>query len=144
MWQCMKEHYLKRIIIFPAVLLCIVILPGCVSVVKEKERLRDLDYIIVEELDIPGELKDMIEKNKNSPFGLTYSDNGELYIVRGYGRREKTGYEVEAVNLYETGQSVCFHTALIGPQKGEDTEEIPTFPYIVVKLKDLGKNVIFE
>lgn len=120
------------------------LLTGCVSKPQKTEKLRDLEFTVMDKADVPQEFSQIIEENKNMPFCLTYADQGFLYIAEGYGAREKTGYSVKVTALYETETSVCFHTNLLGPEKGEETKEITTFPYVVVKLKYLKKDVIFD
>ena len=57
---------------------------------------------------------------------------------------DTTGYSVEVNDLYETEDAVFIHTTLLGPEAGEDIKEISTFPYVVVKLEYIDKNVIFD
>ena len=44
---------------------------------------------------IPEELKEKIDGEKEKPFRLTYEDKGTLYIARGYGKKQTTGYSVK-------------------------------------------------
>ena len=94
--------------------------------------------------EVPEEFGEVIEEKKPTPFCLTYMDQGFLYIAEGYGAQPKTGYSVAVTELYETNEAVYFHTNLLGPEKGEDTKEITTFPYVVVKLEAVEKPVVFE
>ena len=66
------------------------------------------------------------------------------FLLEGYGAQLKTGYSVEVTGLYETSNAVYFHTNLLGPEKGEETKEITTFPYVVVMLEAIEKNVVFD
>lgn len=120
------------------------LLTGCVSKVQKTEKLRDLEFSVVNPQEIPEEFAEVIQKNQEKPFCLTYSDQGILYIAQGYGAQPKTGYSVAVKALYETKEAVYIHTNLLGPEKGEDTKEITTFPYVVVKLEESGKPVVFE
>lgn len=126
------------------VLLLLCILTGCISEPVSTEKLRDLEFTVVDKLSIPEEFQKIIEENKHNPFQLTYADNGELYIAQGYGAQLKTGYSVKVTELYETENAVWINTCLMGPGKEEKTKEITTFPYVVVKLKDIEKNVVFD
>ena len=90
------------------------------------------------------ETNQMIEEEKAEPFRLTYTDQGSLYIAEGYGAQLTTGYSVEVTGLYETEDEIRIHTSLLGPEKGEEIKEITTFPYVVVQLGAIDKNVIFE
>lgn len=115
------------------------------SVKKIKtEKLKDLDFTVLKEADVPEELQQMIELHKEQPMKLTYSDQGMLYIVEGYGRQETSGYSIEVKDCFETENAIYFRTNLIGPSKEEVRIETESFPYIVVKLQYLDKNVVFQ
>ena len=51
---------------------------------------------------------------------------------------------MEVSELYETENTVVFHTRLMGPEKSEKTKEIATYPYVVVRMKDGKKSVEFD
>ena len=119
-------------------------LTGCISRPQKTEKLQDLSFTVLDKEAVPEELKSMIEENKSQPFKLTYADQGQLYIAQGYGAQMKTGYSVEVLALYETKNAVYIHTNLLGPEKGEKTKEITTFPYVVVQLKYIETEVIFD
>lgn len=93
---------------------------------------------------VPEEFKLLIEEKKNAPFKLTYADQGQLYIAEGYGEQPTTGYSVKVTELYETEDTVCINTNLSGPEKGEETKETATFPYVVVQLEYIEKDVLFD
>lgn len=126
------------------VFLLLFTMTGCVSKPLKTEKLWDLEFTVADKLSVPEEFQEIIEKNKHKPFKLTYSDGGDMYIAEGYGAQLKTGYSVEVTELYETENAVCIHTNLLGPEKGEETKEITTFPYVVVKLEYIEKNVVFD
>lgn len=119
-------------------------LTGCVSEPVKTEKLRDLEFTVLDKLSVPDEFQTLIEEKKEKPFRLTYADAEELYIAEGYGAQLKTGYSVEVTELYETENTIFIHTNLLGPGKEEETKEITTFPYVVVKLKLIDKNVVFD
>ncbi|WP_251388404.1 protease complex subunit PrcB family protein [Mediterraneibacter agrestimuris] len=127
-----------------AVFLLLFTLTGCVSRPLKTEKLRDLEFTVLDKLSVPKEFQEIIETNKHERFKLTYADGGELYIAEGYGAQLKTGYSVEVTGMYETENAVYIHTNLLGPEKGEETKEITTFPYVVVKLKYIDKQVVFD
>ena len=129
-----------------AFMFCLVaaLLTGCITRPQKTEKLRDLEFTVLDKEAVPDELKEVIEENKSMPFKLTYADQGALYIAQGYGAQKKTGYSVEVLALYETQNAVYIHTNLLGPEKGEETKEITTFPYVVVKLDYIEKNVMFD
>lgn len=124
--------------------LLLLVLTGCVSRPQKTQKLRDLEFTVLNKDDVPKELKEQIVKNQHMPFRLTYTDQGKLYIAEGYGAQLKTGYSVEVGELYETENAVYFHTSLLGPEKGEETKDITTFPYVVVMLDAVDKTVVFD
>lgn len=117
---------------------------GCSVEQLSTEKLRDIDFTVVDEDDIPDELEEMIDEKEEQPFKLTYADNGELYIAVGYGEQPTTGYSVQVTELYESKNAIYIHTNLIGPSKDEKILERKTHPYIVVKMEYVDKNVVFE
>lgn len=127
-------------------IICILIghLTGCISYPQKMEKVRDLEFTVVNKEKIPDELKEAILENEKEPFHLTYADQGYLYIARGYGAQQKTGYSITVTGLYETGNAVYIHTNLMGPEKGEKTQDVVTYPYVVVKLEYNEKRVVFD
>ncbi len=125
-------------------LLAVTLLSGCVDRIQKTEKLRDIPFEVLAKEDIPQEFANIIEQKKDMPFRLTYTDAGFLYIAEGYGAQLKTGYSVSVTELYETEEAIYLHTNLLGPPKGERTEEITTFPYVVIKLEAIDKTVVFD
>lgn len=124
--------------------LLFLMLTGCVSRQQKTEKLRDLEFTVLDKEEVPAEFKEIIETNQSMPFRLTYADQGKLYIAEGYGAQPKTGYSVEVKEFYEAEEAVYIHTNLLGPEKGEDTKEITTFPYVVIELEYIEKPVVFD
>ena len=128
-------------------ILCVILLSlmtGCSAEKLRTEKLRDIEFTVVDEENIPEELEEMIEEKEEKPFKLTYADNGALYIAVGYGEEPTSGYSIEVQELYETENAIYIHTNLIGPAKDEKIVEQKTYPYLVVKLEFIDKNVVFE
>ena len=55
------------------------------------KKIQDIEFTVVAPEDVPEELKADIEKARDTPFRLTYADQGYLYMARGYGEKEKRG-----------------------------------------------------
>ena len=128
-------------------ILCLCLFCLCVGCGTEKismEKLRDIEFTVVPTKDIPEELEEMIDEKEEEPFKVTYADDGELYIAVGYGKQPTSGYSIEVKELYETKNAIYIHTNLIGPAKDEKILERATYPYVVVKLEFIDKNVVFE
>ena len=62
----------------------------------------------------------------------------------GYGVQETGGYSISVNECYLTKNAVYFDTTLIGPMKGEKINQVKSYPYIVVRMGYLEKNVVFE
>lgn len=117
---------------------------GCSAEKLSTEKLRDIDFTVVDEDNIPEELEEMIDEKEDKPFKLTYADNGDLYIAVGYGEQPTSGYSIEVKELYESENAIYISTDLIGPAKDEKIVERETEPYIVVKIEFIDKNVVFQ
>jgi hypothetical protein len=120
-----------------------VLLSACTAKDDSSEQ-KKLDFTVVEEADYPEELPEIIAEKKETPFKLTYSYQGYLYIVQGYGEQATGGYSIQVDDVYETENAVYFSTSLMGPGKDEEVTQAKTYPYIVVKIKDIDKSVVFS
>ncbi len=119
-------------------------LTACSAGKDDMKKLREVEYTIVNPEEVPEELRTRIEEKKEETFRLTYSDDGYLYMARGYGKRETSGYSVEVTECYETEDVVMVKTNLLGPPKDEEIVEKSTYPYVVAKTEYIEKNVVFE
>ena len=135
-----KMAILAALILWVGVVRC---LTGCVQN-EAPEKLRDLDFTVVGDGEVPEELKKLIESKKAAPFKLTYSDGQGLYLVEGYGEQETGGYSIQVHQLYLTEESIVFDAELMGPQAGEDGGTEKAYPYIVVKTEYLEDPVVFQ
>lgn len=117
---------------------------GCGMQTQESERLKDLDFTVMDLEKVPEELRDVLEEKKSMPFKVTYEDDGYLYICVGYGEQDTSVYSIAVEDLYLTDNAICVDTELLGPGKGETTTAAVTCPYIVLKLEYLDKSVVFE
>ena len=124
---------MKKIILLS--LIITMLATGCSSETLSTEKLRDIDFTVVDEDDIPEPLEEMIDEREDKPFKLTYADNGVLYIAVGYGKQPTTGYSIQVKELYESENAIYIHTNLIGPAKDEKIIERETDPYIVIKIQ---------
>ena len=125
--------------------ICILIsLSACSAKQLGTEKIRDIEFTVVEEKNIPKELKKIIEKKEKQVMKLTYADQGALYIVQGYGEQPTSGYSIIVKECFETKNAIYVHTNLMGPAKDEPIVEIQTYPYIVMKMEYSDKNVVFQ
>ena len=132
---------------FLSVMLTICILfslSACSAKQLGTEKIRDIEFTVVEEKNIPKELKKIIEKKEKQVMKLTYADQGALYIVQGYGEQPTSGYSIIVKECFETKNAIYVHTNLMGPAKDEPIVEIQTYPYIVIKMEYSDNNVVFQ
>lgn len=122
----------------------IVAMTACSKKESEIKKLKDLDFTVIEEADIPEELLSIINEKKSQPFKLSYSNDNCLYIARGYGSQRSGGYSISAMHLFLTDNAIYFKTELIGPSKQDLVSQTITYPYIVVKTEFIDKSVLFE
>lgn len=119
-------------------------LMGCSASRESKDKVRDLDFTVAGNMDIPEELKKLIAEKQQQPFKLTYSDDQNLFIAVGYGVQPTGGYSISVNDLYLTENSVVINTELKGPEKGENAGTEQSFPYIVIKTEFLENPVVFQ
>ncbi len=117
---------------------------ACAAKQESTEKLRDLEFSVIAQDNIPEELLGIIEEKKVSPFKLTFEDNGFIYICVGYGEQETGGYSIAVNELYETGNALYIDTNLIGPDAENKGKEAASYPYVVVKTEYMDKPVVFK
>ncbi len=122
----------------------VMMLSGCMIEKTNRTKVRDLDYHVVAEAELPEELKTQIEEKKATDFKMTYETPEHLYIVRGYGEQATGGYSIQVTELYLSSNAVFFKSTLIGPRKGENAAKSPSYPYVVIQTEKVDKNVVFE
>ena len=92
-------------------------LSGCSAGKDRMEKVRDIEFTVVNPDEIPKELSEVIAEKQDEGFQLTYGDKGYLYMAYGYGKRDTSGYSVEVEECYETEDVVRMKTNLLGPAK---------------------------
>ena len=112
---------------------------------NEVVRIRDLEFTVAPEHEIPEALLATINEKKANPFKLTYTTKGNeyLYIAVGYGAKNTGGYSISVDDLFLSTNAIYINTNLIGPGKDLATQAI-TYPYLVVKLEYMDKSVVFQ
>ena len=145
--QFLHQKKQKKLLpILSAVLaaLMLALLTGCTLSKEAPRKVKDVDYSIVEEQDIPEKLKEAIEEKKAAEFKISFEDEENMYIVHGYGEQETGGYSIMIRDLYLTENALYFDTELLGPENGSNPQKKPSYPYIVVKTKKYKQNIVFE
>ena len=117
-------------------------LNGCAAD-NDYPKTKDIDYTVVTRNEIPKELRKMIKERKDSAFELSFSCEGELYIVKGYGKQLSPEFSITVNELYLSDNYIVFDTELYGP-KNETKSKTKSYPYIVVKTEYINKSIVFK
>ena len=143
----MKRLFSRKWMIFFSLAMWVLVvrtLSGCTLNKDSGDKVRDLEFTVVADADIPQELSQIIAEKQQSPFKLTYSDDQNLYIVVGFGKQAGGGYSIAVNDLYLTDNSIVLDTELIGPEKVENTGTEPSYPIIVIKTEMSELPVVFQ
>lgn len=119
---------------------------GCLTACmqEKREKVRDLESVILSEEALPTELKEIIDGKKAQPFQFTYSDRKNLYICIGYGKQETAGYSIAIDELYLTKSEIVISTTLLGPSVSDQAKKTATYPYIVIQTELIEQPVVFD
>ena len=121
---------------------------GCSFGTLKEQKTGEIEYEIVKKEEILEKLKEEIAEAEKSEMWISYADTGKeetyLYVVRGYGTQQTTGYSIEVNACYETVDTVVIRTTLQGPEKKEKIHKKKTYPYIVIKMPYTEKQIIYE
>lgn len=149
----MKSRFLqlagkRYVVLILGVIVTLCFLAGCAAKEKDPmEKIKDLEFTVLAEENIPQELKNVIEEKKGNAFKVTYQDNGFLYICIGYGEQVSGGYSITVNDLYLTENAMYVDTTLIGPDPADTAvakKNTPSYPYIVIKTEFIDKPVVFN
>lgn len=132
--------------IFTLAAAAVCLLTGCAKEKDPMEKIKDLEFTVLAEENIPDELKSVIEEKKGNTFKVTYQDNGFLYICVGYGEQVSGGYSIVVNALYLTDNAIYADTTLLGPDPSDTgvKKNSPSYPYIVIKTEFVDKPVVFN
>ena len=125
-------------------LLLMLTLSGCGKKEGEITKVKDLDYTVVEEADLPDPLLELINKKKNNPFCFTYKSDSACYICQGFGTQETSGYSITVEELFLGTNAVYIKNTLLGPGKDELVIQTATHPFIVVKVEMTDYNGVLQ
>ncbi len=139
----MKPWYRKFYFVTFLLVLCFA-LSACQKGDGEVKKLKDLEFTVVEDADLPEKLMNYIEQKKENPCKFTYSNEDYLFIVQGYGGQKSGGYSISVNELFLTENAIYIKTNLVGPGKDEPVTQNITYPYVVVKLEYMDKPVYFK
>ncbi len=121
----------------------LIFITGCSLKKQDDKKLRDIDFTIVTQENIPDEVKSIINECDGQYFRKTFSNNENTYIIISYGDQPTTGYSISVRELYEAENAIYVKTTLSGPSKTESVSQVVTCPYVVIKMEYSDKNVVF-
>lgn len=146
---CLKvvESMLKRLMRVTAVIFIVVLAGGffgCSIKGVGSNKVESLDFTVVEDEDLPAELKKLIDEKKENTLRMTYTTKDYTYMVAGYGTMPTSGYSISVNDVYLGDNAIYVDISLIGPKAQESVTETPTTPYIVLKIEKREESVIFK
>ena len=106
-------------------IICIVVTSSCGIQKINRKKIKDIDFTVVTEAEVPQEVKQIIEER-----------------IIGYGKQKYEGYSITVKKLFESSNAIFVRTEFLGPKKYTNNET-KTYPVIVIKIKYNDKNVIF-
>lgn len=131
--------------IIPLILLAAVLFAGCgISKEESSDKISDVDFTVVEDIDIPDEVKEVIEERKANPFQVAFVTGDAAYIIVGYGEQPTGGYSITVDELYLAEDGIHVNTTLVGPEKDATVDSNPSYPYIVLKTEATEEEITFE
>lgn len=134
----------ERVLVFTGVIMVFINFWGCGMERAAVKKVKDIEFTVIEQSEIPQELLNTIEEKKKDGFKLTYEDGKNMYLAVGYGEQKTGGYSISVDECYLAENAIYFGTTLTGPEKGEKVNEVSSYPYIVIKTEYIDEPVVFE
>lgn len=129
---------------FALMIFIAIVISGCGKLRTDRHSETPVDFTVVEKTAVPQEFLTSIERARAEEFTMTAAIDGYLYIAVGYGQQPTGGYSIKVDSMNESDDSITLHTTLIGPGAGEAVNKMATYPYIVLKIENTDKNIVFE
>lgn len=139
-----RNNLIKKIVV---ILICAALaayIAGCNVENIDREKIRDLEYVILEEEKIPEEVYEQVVNDMDEFCRKAYVCSDVLYIVVCYGAQPTEGYSIEVDYLYESSNAVLVDTTLKGPSGMDKVAEVISYPYIVLQVENVDKTVVFN
>lgn len=140
--QCKKGT--RSLLLLLSALALILLLSGCSLGGSAIVKVRDLDFTVLDQDQVPKPLQEVIDENLATEMKLSYLNDGKLYIARGFGEQTTGGYSIAVEQCYLGEDGIHVKFQLIGPSKDTKLTEEPSYPYIVIQTENLDEEIIFE
>lgn len=134
-----KKFYWIGMVIGWMGLLC-----GCTFMEASDKKVADLEFVVSDISELPEEIQKMIEEKQEKAFQMAYHNDTSTYIILGYGMQETSGYSIQVNDVYQGETGIWVDTDLIGPEKAESVENVPSYPYVVIKTEKINQTIRFN
>lgn len=121
-----------------------VLLCGCALMDTSDKKVANMEFVVVDAAELPEEIGAIIEEKKKEAFQMAYHEAEYSYIILGYGMQETSGYSILVNDVYQGENGIWVDTDLIGPEKSEDVENVPSYPYVVIKTEKVDQTIRFK
>jgi hypothetical protein len=143
--------FIKKLRIFALMMTTSLLLAACSisipGVVKKEYKMGNIDYNVIDissknfnELN-KGDFQKWYELNYKNGGVYTFSKDGKRYILIGAGERLTSGYTMKDVVLTGKEEEIEVEAKLDGPQEGETTVQVITYPHILLSISDDGRKL---
>ena len=139
-----KKRTMGKMLLYLEIIILLASFWGCGTKEKSVKKVRNIEFTIIDQSEIPRELSGVMEEKKQEGFKLTYADKENLYLAVGYGKQNTGGYSISVDECFLAENAIYLGTTLTGPQKGEKVNEVPSYPCIVLKAEYIDEPVVFE
>ena len=103
-------------------------------------------YDVCDETMLPDELVTIIDKKKEKPFNLVYSNSTYTYIVIAAGMQDRDDVGVTLEEMYKDDNAIYIKGVLrqvATPTDGVKGDNV-SFPYMVVRIVKMDLPVVFK
>ena len=133
-----------RCLLSMSIIMAVLFTSGCKVSKDDGKKVRDLEFSVAVDSDVPEELRQIIEEKKAQPFKLTFNDEQNLYIVVGYGAQSTGGYSIAVNEVFLAEDGLHVDTSLIGPPRDQEIRDEASYPYLVIKIEAREAEVLFD
>ncbi|MDD3223018.1 MAG: protease complex subunit PrcB family protein [Clostridia bacterium] len=134
-----KILYMMMATIWVLIFLC-----SCSLFDASDKKVGNIDFTVINPEELPEEIREMIEERQKEDFQMAYHDGSYSYIIVGYGQQETSGYSIQVKDVYQGENGIWVDTNLIGPEKSETVEAVPSYPYVVIKIEIVDQTIRFK
>lgn len=106
----------------------------------------NLVYDVCDETMLPEELTAIIDRKKEKPFNLVYSNSTYTYIVMAAGMQERDDVGMELEEMYKDDNAIYVKALLrqtATPTDGVKGDGV-SFPYTVIRIMKMDLPVVFK